>query len=225
VNRRITWAQADLLVDGALSLESTIHGGAVAADFGVPGGQKGVVPAGAAWSNTSTSVPITDLMAWQATFRAANGGRNPDFWITSTPVINDLTLNAQIRALTPANADGGVRGVVTSATVGQVMQQHGIAPFVPVDLELPAVDGSGQARLFPVRAVIGVIVDRLGSTLFGPTADAANMAGNGTISFSDASGVIAFVERDIRPARVITTAAATCLPVLRDPNALFSASV
>lgn len=224
VNNRLTWAVSDLLQDGALTIEDDVSGQSVTATFSVPGAQLGVTPA-IAFSTVATAVPITEIAAWQAIFRTNNGGANPDFWITSSAVMADLTLNAQIRNLVQAGSSGGAQGIINPTTVQQVLQSHAIAPVVVVDLELPQVFSDTFARVIPVRKFIGVKVATLGNTLFAPSPNAMLMAGNGELQFSDAAGVIAFVERSIRPASVLTTGEAVALPVLRDPNALFVATV
>lgn len=225
VNNRITWAQAELIRTGTVTVEGSTTGGAVSATFDVPGGHLNVTPAGDDWSVHATAVPITDLAAWTKTFKAANGGRGPDFWITSSDVVTDLTLNAQVRNLSPVNADGSVRGIVNATTVAQVLQAQNIAPIVPVDLELPRVSDGVMTRIIPERSIIGIIVDRASETLFGPSANAAILAGMGQIAFRDAAGVIAFVEQTLRPAQIVTTGEAVALPVLKDPKAIFSATV
>jgi hypothetical protein len=235
VQNRVTIAMAELLTTGKVTLESsttlaaTPGSGPLVADFDVPGAHLNVVPTGAAFSNTGASVPVTEIKAWQAIFRANNNGRNPDLWLTSSDVVADLSLNAQVRALSPANADGSTRGIVDETTVAQVMRAHGIAPIVAFDDEAPTLAGTLSAptwgRIFGARLFIGILLSGLGNTLYGPTADAATMAGNGTIQFTDAPGIIAFVESSVRPAGKLTTAEAVSIPALRNPNGIFVATV
>jgi hypothetical protein len=224
VYNRISWAQIDLLLDGIVTIESSIIGpdNAIQADFSLPGTH--VVTAGTLWSDTAASTPVTNLAAWQKVFRSHNGGANPLFWMVSSQIVAELGLNAQVRNLSPSTADGGVRGIVTEQTVAQVMSAHNIAPMVVVDDELPAVDGSGLARVLPERKVIGV-GSGLGNTIFGTSPNAGMLAGKGFLAYSDAKGVVAYVEESIRPAAMLTTGEAVALPVLRDPNALFVATV
>jgi hypothetical protein len=224
VYNRLSWAQIDLLLDGIVTIESSTPGpdAAISANFSVPGAN--IVTAGTLWSDTAASTPVTNLAAWQKVFRAANAGANPLFWMVSSQIVAELGLNAQVRNLSPSTADGGVRGIVTEQTVAQVLSAHRIAPMVVVDDELPAIDGSGLARVLPERKVIGVGAN-LGNTIFGVSPNASMLAGEGTLAYSDAKGVIAFVEQSIRPAGMLTTGEAVALPILRDPNALFVATV
>lgn len=215
---RIEIARGDLLTDGVVTINE--GGLVVSADFGVPAGHF-ITPA-TAWSNTGASTPLTDLKSALATYRAANGGRNPAALLTSSEVIADLTLNAQIRDLTPVT--GVVPGIITEATVAQVFQSQNLPPLVAYDTELPNA-ADVMTRVIPARKVIMVPANGLGSTLYGVTPDAAVLAGNGTIDFRDAPGVIAFVEQSVRPAAVYTTGAGVALPVLRDPRALMVLTV
>ncbi len=234
VQNRVTIAMAELLTTGKVTLESsttlaaTPGSGPLVADFDVPAGHLNVTPA-IPFSTTATAVPITEIKGWQATGRANNGGRNPDLWLTSSEVVADLGLNAQIRNLSPSNADGSTRGIVDESTVAQVMRAHGIAPIVAFDEEMPTLAGTLSAptwgRIFGARLFIGLWLNGLGNTLYGPTADAATMAGNGTIQFSDAPGIIAFVESSVRPAGKLTTAEAVSIPALRNPSGIFVATV
>jgi hypothetical protein len=224
VYNRLSWAQIDLLLDGIVTIESSVIGptNAISADFSLPGTH--AVTAATLWSDTAASTPVTNLAAWQKVFRADNAGANPLFWMVSSQIVAELGLNAQVRNLSPSTADGGTRGIVTAQTVAQVLSAHNIAPLVVVDDELPAVDGSGLARVLPERKVIGVGAN-LGQTIFGVSPNASMLAGNGDLAYSDAKGVIAFVEKSIRPAAMMTTGEAVALPVLKDPNALFVATV
>lgn len=221
---RLSWAQIDLLLDGIVTIESSVTGpsNAIVGNFDVPSSH--FVTVSTLWSDLAASKPVTNLAAAQKTFRSHNGGKNPLFWMVSSQIVSELTLNAEVRALTQSTPDGGTRPIVTEQTVADVLRAHRIAPLVVVDDELPALDGSGLARVLPERKVIGV-GEGLGETLFGPSANAAMLAGNGTLDFADAAGVIAFVETKIRPASVLTTGEAVALPVIKDPNALFVLTV
>lgn len=220
VQNRLEIARGDLLTDGTVTISE--GGLTLSADFGVPGAH--IVTAGVLWSNSATAVPITDLKAWLATYRQNNQGRNPDYFITSTAVVNDLTLNAQIRDLAPVM--GVVPSIVTDVTVQQVLAAAvpGMPPIVTYDTELPTATSDTFTRVISDRKFIAVR-EGIGNTMYGMTADAAQLAGQGVIDFADAPGVIAYVERQQRPAAVYTTGSGIGLPILRDPNALFVATV
>jgi hypothetical protein len=227
VQNRLTLAHGDVLQTGMVTLTElgdVEAGSAVQANFNVPASHLNVVPAGAAWSDHANATPITDLKAWEAVYRPHNGGRNPDGWGVSSEIMADLAQSAQVRNLAPVT--GVVPGIVTDETVRQVLRAAGVnAPLVTTnDVERQTLAETGMARVIGNRKVIAMR-GGMGATLYGLTANAATMAGNGTITFTDAPGIIAFVESSIRPAAIITTAEAVALPVLLDPNALFVATV
>lgn len=227
VQNRVTLAHGELLTSGQVTLTEldpgVVAGNELKATFNVPAGHLGVSPVGADWDDTTTSVPLTDLAAWEATYRAANGGLSPDAWIISTEVENFLVQNDQVRSQFFA-APGAY--LPTTEELRRAVGQRGVrGQLVVSDIERPALDGSGSARVIGPQYVIGIRYAALGSTLYGISANAATMAGNGTIQFQDAPGIIAFQEQWVRPPAIITTAEGVILPVLRDPKALFVAEV
>lgn len=217
VQARVEIARGQLLSTGAVTIAE--GGLALTATFGVPGSH--IVSAGTAWSNTSASTPITDIAAWLATYRADNNGRMPAFFVTSSAVVANLTLNAQIRNMAPVM--GVVPGVLTEQTIAAVFAAQGFPPIVTYDTMLPDASGTMQP-VMPVRAFIAV-GQGVGSTFYGVTAEAMRMAGEGVIAMEDAPGVVAFVEQEVRPSATFTTGAGIALPVLRDPYAIFIATV
>jgi hypothetical protein len=225
VQNRVTLAHGELLTTGTVSLTElgdVVAGSELKATFNVPAGHLGVTPT-VPWTTAATATPLTDLQGWEATFRAANGGLSPDAWIMSSTVMAALAASDQVRGLL-YNAPG--QYVPTQAEIQNAVNGRGVrGTFVVSDIERPALDGSGSARVIGEEFVIGVRYAALGSTLYGISANAATMAGNGTIQFTDAPGIIAFQEQSIRPAAIMTTAEGVVLPVLRDPKALFVADV
>lgn len=225
VQNRITLAHGDVLTDGVLTLTELGNpepGSALVANYGSPGGH--FVTAGTLWSDTASSTPITNLRTWEATYRSNNSGLNPDAWLMSSEVMANLCLNAQVRNLAMGGS-GTSPGIVNETVVRQVVAAAGVnADLIVDDTERPALDGSGTARVISARKIVAVKAG-MGATLYGPTATAATLAGNGTIEWADAPGIIAYATRSVRPASIITTAEAIAIPVLRDPNALFVATV
>lgn len=215
---RFETAIGDLLQDGVVTINE--NGAVVTADFGVPGAH--LVTAATAWSNRTTATPVTNLLAWEAVYRTNNGGRNPDAWLVSSEVFSDLTFNTEIRNLSVGVTNGVVPGV--AGNVGAVLNAAGVrAPIVVFDGQVPNVAGVATPTL-PVRSVIGFRAG-FASLLFGTTPSADLLVGNGVLDRTEAAGIVAYVEQQIRPARVITTGEAVGLPVLRDPKALFRATV
>lgn len=228
VQNRLTLAHGEILATGAFKVAemgSPVGGNELSAVFGVPGAHLGVVPAGAVWSTIATAVPVTDLLAWEATYRSNNGGRNPDAWLVSSEVMANLVLNAQIRTLAPVT--GVVPGVITRDTVIQVIRAAGVnAPIlVGLDVERPTLASGTPARVVNNRKVIGVGAG-MGNTLYTtPPATGGLARANAQQMASLDPGIIAYQVGSIDPAWVKTTAEGLAIPILRDPNKLFVATV
>lgn len=215
---RFETAIGDLLQDGVVTINE--NGMIVTADFGVPG--TNLVTAATLWSDRANAVPLTNLLAWETVFRAANGGRNPDGWIVSSEVMGDLMFNAQVRAANANNAT--TPAAVTLEGVANALRLYGVqAPIRVFDGQVANASGVATPTL-PVRSVIGYR-QGFANLFYGTTPSAQMMASNGDIDHREAAGIVVYVEREIRPARVITTGEAVGLPVLRDPKALFRATV
>lgn len=225
IQNRITLGHGEALTAGTVTLTELgepVTGNALVANFGVSGTHF-VVPAGAVWSTTGSAVPVTDLKAWEQTYYDDNL-TYPDAWMVSSAVMADLCLNAQIRNLAQAST-ASPPGIINQSLVQSVLTAAGVhAPLVVSDVKRPALDGSGNARVIGSRKVVA-LRQGMGKTLYGPSPNAANLAGNGTIAFTDAPGIVAFVESQLRPAAIITTAEAVSIPVILDPAAVFVATV
>lgn len=228
VQNRITLAQAELLTTGEVTLGEIgepVSGNEVTATFDVPANQLGVAP-GVLWTDHTNAVPITNFLAWEAIFRANNGGLNPSDWMLSSARMGDLVLSAQIKLLA-SGVPGTAATMITADTVRAVASAMGVnGRLVVIDEERPVFANDGtSARIIPADKVIGVRGDALGSTFYGSCPDADMLAGNGDLQFTDTPGIIAFQERKLAPAEIKTTAETLALPVLRDPAALFVADV
>jgi hypothetical protein len=232
VQNRLTLAHGSLLTSGDVVLtelgdvEATNE---LKATFAVPaaqGGTTAVSPSGADWSDTTNAVPVVDLKAWEVIYRANNGGRNPDAWGVSSEVMADLALNASIRTLA-GGSSGVTPGVITDEVVRQVVRAAGVnAPIVVMfDVERPTLTSGTPARVVGNRFVIGVRAG-MGSTLFSAPPAQAGLVRSGATQLAQAEpGIIAYQTGSIDPAWVKTTAEGLAIPVLRDPNALFIATV
>jgi hypothetical protein len=215
---RIEAARADLLTDGKVTINE--NGFNLEANFAVPAGH--IVAPATPWSTTGTATPIANLKAYQATYRAANGGRNPDAWIISSEVAGDLSLSAELRNLAPVT--GVVPGIIDFATVGNIIRAQGIAPLIVFDGQIPNAAGVMGPTL-PVRKVIAVRAG-MGDAFYGVPPAVQVLAASGVrLDRTEEPGIVVYVASQIRPARIITTGEAVALPVLRAPRALFVATV
>ena len=218
---RLVRAIADMLVDGKVTISE--NGLVVEADYAVPG--TNIVTAGVLWSDATNGVPITNLKTWQGVYRAANGGRNPAAWIISTEVANDLLANAQIKNLAYAPTGATAPAWLRAQDLGVVLSAHGIAPFVVFDGEAPNPTTGVMERLISARKVIGVPAGPFANVLTGTHPMSTNLMGRNILRVNELPGIVTWVEEDTRPASIITTSEAVALPVLRDPKALFVATV
>lgn len=229
VQNRLTLAHGDLLVDGALTLTelgSPETGNAVTATFAVPGAQLGVTPATVAWTDHAAAVPVTDLKAWEAIYRPNNGGRNPDAWGVSSEIMADLVLNAQIKSVA-SGTSGVTPGIIGPDQVNQVLRAMGVnAPIVVMfDVERPTLTSGTPARVVNNRKIVGLRAG-MGATLYTQPPAVAGLVRSGAEQMASLEpGIIAYQVGSIDPAWVKTTAEGLAIPVLRDPNALFVATV
>lgn len=230
VQNRITLAHAQLLQTGAFKLEELGNvqaANALLATFDVPADQLGVVPAGALWSDTTNSVPLDDLLAWEEIYAANNNDAVPDAWLISKTVLNNLAANAQLRAAAPwaTGSAAGTPPLINQGNIASVLTLAGVqAPLRVVDVKRPPLAGGGRAAVINARKVIGVKAG-MGSTLYGVPPVISVMQGNATIERRDAPGIVAYATSEIRPPEVITTAEAVSAPILSDPAGLFVATV
>lgn len=229
VQNRLTLAHGSILATGTVELTElgdVVAGNELVASFAVPAAQMNVAPAGAVWSNHATAVPITDLKAWEAIYRANNGGRNPDAWGVSSEVMADLVLNDQVKSVA-GGTSGVTPGIIGPDQVNQVLRAAGVnAPIlVMFDVERPTLTSGTPARVVDDRAVVGVRAG-MGATIYtnAPATGGLQRAGATQMATVD-PGIIAYQVGGIDPAWVKTTAEGLALPVLRDPNALFVAAV
>lgn len=218
---RYEQARADLLLDGKVTINE--NGFNTEADYGVPGTH--IVTAGTAWTDTAGAVPVTNLLAYEAVYRADNGGQNPDAWLMSDEVIGNLQSNTQVKNLWGREAGGALPGIVPVERLGEVLRISGVkAPIVPFNGQTPDATTGAVGPTLPVRKIIAVR-QGMGEVFFGTHPAANILARMGIIQRQDAAGIIAYADEEIRPARITTTAEAVGLPVLRDPKALFVATV
>src|SRR5690606_29219585 len=102
VYNRVELAWGDVLADGVFSIEE--NGVKQQIDFGVPGDQ--IVAPGTLWSDTTTSTPLSDLIAWSDVYEATNG---------VTP--GRIATSQQVRRLAEKNKE--IIDAVYGSTVGK----------------------------------------------------------------------------------------------------------
>lgn len=206
----------------ALSLaQVTINEDGVIAtvDFGRLGAHTNQAP-GTLWSNTSAT-PISDTLAWMATYQANNGGQKPGSILTSTQTVNYMLRTTELRNL--AAAQGVSPSIVSQFVLSNILAAYGLPPIVINDEQL-SVAGTVQ-RVIPANNFLllpPVGEEDLGSTFWGTTAESLEPEYE---LEGDEPGIVAGVYATQDPVALWTKASGIALPVLANPNLTFQAVV
>ncbi|WP_072689282.1 major capsid protein [Rhodococcus marinonascens] len=226
VGARMELARGQALVTGKVTIAE--NGFVADVDFGRNAGHSNVAPS-TLWSAVDTSTPITDMLAWQATYVANNDGQYPGAIGTTLKVLNNILRSAEVRTL-GATVSGGP-SVISRALLAQILEAYGLPPVVLNDTQVK-VDGVAT-RVIPESAFLFLPAPMsgetmggstvLGSTLYGPTAE--SLEPDYGIAAGDEPGITAGVYKTPDPVALWTKAVATALPVLANPNLSFHAKV
>lgn len=224
VYNRMELARGDVLVDGKFTLTGE-NGLTLEADFGVPAGN--LVTAGTVWSDAANSTPLQNLKTWVDSYIDLNGER-PGRILTSTRVVNNLLLNAEIRALFfQGGAPVGTPNLITPQQLNTVLQAYGLPPIETYDTKIE-VDGA-NTRVIPDDRLIMLPSDAsaLGFTAWGITAEALELAGgqNPGLLFNQLPGLIGVVMKEGDPVRIWTKVGAVGMPLITNPRLLMVADV
>lgn len=218
---RLELARGEAINTGKLSLNE--NGVVATVDYGRLAGHNVVLTGTALWSDTTNSVPVTNLRAWVQTYIDNNGVR-PGAILMSNAAVSNLLLNAQVRAMV-ANNQGVNPVLVTRDQLNAVLGSFDLPPIVVIDTKYN-VAGT-MVPVLPANRVVMVppTSEPLGHTLFGVTAEAMRLAGIGRLAASVAPGIVAVVEDTFDPVHTWTKAAGLALPLLANPNLTFGATV
>lgn len=221
VQARLEQAWGDVLTDGVLTINENGYQGE--ADFGVPANQKGVTP-GTAWSNVTTSTPLSDLVAW-GDIAVANGWR-PGAIRTSLQVLRLVQRNKEIIAAVYGATQGRTR--VTRQELNDLLAAEGLPTFLdPYDTQVD-VDGVAT-RVTPADRIILTPTDlsELGYTAWGTSATALELVNSSQVDFSfeEAPGVVGVIDKVGPPYRQFTYVDAVAMPILANARKLMTADV
>ncbi|QYB01470.1 major capsid protein [Rhodococcus sp. USK10] len=224
VLNRVELAWGDVLADGKLTINEG-NGFEGEADYGMPENHA-VAPAGAAWTNTTTAVPLTDLLAWSDVWNATNGSR-PAKFLTGLKNLRLLQKNKEIIDAVHGATQGRTRVTLTELT--DLLASEGLpTPLAPYDTQL-SVDNV-NTRVYPESKVsfLPENLEDLGHMRYGLTATALELleAQKTEYSFSEAPGIVGVVVKGGEPAfRKHTYVDAVGQPVLTDAKKLMVAVV
>lgn len=215
---RIEMFRGEALFNASISINE--NGVIQTVDFGRKAGH--TVTAGTLWSNTGAATPVANLRSWIQTYIDSNGVA-PAYILTSTAVISNLLLNAEIRSLAATAA--GTPGIVTIDTVNAVFTAFGIPPLVAYDVSTRVAGSS--TRITPVNKIVLMppAGEPLGSTFFATTAEALELTEARAINQDQAPGMVATIHKMDDPVSTWTKVAAISLPVLVNPDLTFTATV
>lgn len=223
IRARMEVARGQLLSTGKFTLagEGGLYG--LEADFGVPGGHK--VTAGTAWSDPTANI-IAQIQAW-TDLAEADSGHRPEYMVAGRTAMAEALGNTVLR-----NYYGNAFGAapqLSVAQVNEVLSAH--------DLPIFLVDPDTGRAVRPAKVnVAGVSTDTfptdkvalfpadVGSTLWGPTFEALELAAEGRIEAQETPGIVGIAMREGNPGKIFSTVNATALPVLAKPDALIIAT-
>lgn len=218
---RLELAWGDVLADGILSINE--NGVNQQIDFAVPGTQK-VAPA-TPWSNTATSTPLTDLIAWYDVWVAINGSA-PGQFKCSLEVLRLLMRNTQL-----INMIKGAQTGVTNVTLEEIsglFASYGLPPISMNSMYNSSFDVDGvTTRVLAASKFLFLPDDlsQLGFTAWGTPTTVMELNEN-NVQIETAAGIIAILVReDNPPFKKQTFVDAVALPVIADPRKLLIATV
>jgi hypothetical protein len=219
---RIELAWANMLPTGVLTINE--NGVQQQVDFGIPAAQK-VTPAGALWSNTSASTPLTDLIAWRDIYVKMNG-RPPGQYIMSLSTARQLMQNTQL-----INAAFGAvwqRTEITFDDINRVTAPYGIAPMSFDQVYWNFFDVNGQSQEAMSESYFIMLPDNLadlGFTAWGTPTTVMELNAN-HVQVETGAGIIGILVREEQPPfRKKTFVDAVALPVIADPRKMMVATV
>lgn len=217
VEARIELARGDALTDGIVTI--TDNGLSFTIDYGVPGSHK--VTAAATWANPATDI-LGHINSWVDTYVNTNGVP-PARAIASRRVVGFMLMNDDIRAL----AGGiGVPAMLTLDQINTIFTAMNLPTVEIYDVQVTPPGGSKQ-RVIPDDRFIMLPGDddRLGTTQYGTTVEALELANEGLLQPSDVPGVVAVTWKTTDPVHIWTKGAAIALPLIINPDLLFTADV
>jgi hypothetical protein len=219
---RVELAWGDVLSDGVLTINE--NGVQQQLDFGIPSGQI-VTPAGALWSNTATSVPLTDLLAWYDVYVATNGS-GPGRFLCSLTTARQLQANTSLINLI-RGAQTGVTNV-TLQEISTLFNSYGL-PSISMDSVYNSffdVDGSTTRPIAANKFLfLPEDLSTLGFTAWGTPTTVMELNAN-NVQVQSAAGLIGILVREEQPPfQKRTFVDGVVLPVLADPRKILVATV
>lgn len=224
VLNRIELGWGDVLTDGKLSINE--NGLQSEADYGVAALGNLVAPAGAAWTNTSTAVVLTDCITWRDAY-TAKAGRRPARLRTSQRILTLMQRNTEI--INAVHGATAARTRVTLTELRDLFQSEGL-PYIEDPWDTSLIVDDVETKVVPDDRVLFLPdnAGELGYTAYGVSATALELVGAAKtdFAFSQAPGIVGVVIKNAEPPfRQFTFVDAVGMPVLTQPKLLLVADV
>jgi hypothetical protein len=193
-------------------------------DYGVPSTQV-VTPAGALWSNTATSDPLTDLITWRDLWVKQNGNV-PFKYMMSLSTSRQLMMNQTL-----INAAFGAvwqRTHITFEDINRVLAPYGLPPMTEDQVYWNFFDVDGvDTEAMPENKFLFLPEnpDTLGFTAWGTPTTVMELNAN-HVQVATGAGIIGILVREEQPPFLKRTFVdAVALPVIADPRKMLVATV
>lgn len=218
---RLELAWGDVLADGVLNIaENNVY---QQLDFGIPANH--VATAAILWSTTSTSTPISDLIAWSDVYEATNGMR-PATFRTSLKVQRLMQRNTEVINMVKGSAAGVTRVALTD--LNSLLESEGLPTMTDASVYNSSFDVDGvTTRVIPDNKLLMLPanISDLGFTAWGTPTTTMELAEK-KVQIETSAGIIGVVVReDGIPFRKFAFVDAVAMPVLADPRKIFVATV
>lgn len=240
---RVEAARADVLLDGIVTIAE--NGVAITVDFGMAASHKPVLAGGAQWTvaNAATAKPIDNLLAWMEIY-STDTGTIPRGMMLSRTLFAALAVNTQMLAYAQAGAASAPTRL-DLVTINNIFASFGIPPITNLganDLGRQ-VPGAGtptnpfydvkvrvngvQTALLPTDKVVFVppTDTPVGATFYGATAESIRLVEQNLIKREAAPGITVLALQNENPVQTFTVGSAIALPVIINPEYLFTADV
>jgi hypothetical protein len=223
---RLEYARGQVLQTGKVTATATELGlvGDIV-DF-TPLGAIQTATASPLWSDVHNATPLQDMRTWMNTYRAARDNEKPVVGLCSQAVLDALALTDDVKnALLPI---GQVAPsiAVTQDNVARLLGSFGLPPLRLYDTRVNLA-GTSTPVLSELKIVYVPAPDdaSFGETTIGITNDGLDLREQLGTPISTAVGTTGLTWKTQDPSHIWTKVSSMGIPVLRDPNAIFVATV
>lgn len=143
IDNRLEWMQVNALL-GKISYSGKV---VFDVDYGISGGQTGIVPS-IAWSTTATATPLEDIQTWQE-LMLSNAGIVPDVIIMSRKSMNYIRKNTLIQTTLQYT-----QPMLSIKAAKQFIEDNTGLSVILYDTTYTAEDGTGTTRFLAENKII-----------------------------------------------------------------------